>query len=348
MALAVRLWVAVACNVVEAVALASSSHSTRGLAKEPWWQSLEARQGPVCDSLSVQQKELCGEKVANGSVKPLLITGSPSSGTHSIAAIFTSSGVNLTHESPGPNGSVAWPYAVDSVLTPEAMAMAGAPQGTCWKKWLTPTKIRFSHVVHLVRCPVNVISAMMLSDKCSIRYMRYTMRLSEPLLGHLVTDRVRSLMEVWLAWNLHLEKYAEARYKIEDFPEMFQYCCTLLGIPSEKCRSARLPTGVYNNHHKYTPLRWADLREADSDLAQEIHAKAVQYGFGRDCTEDPQPGAKDAQPGTKESDGRPQGRSELIGNQDGPPGDAARGTLGDCDDGEGRDCSDGLVWLWDE
>eukprot|EP00746_Dinoflagellata_sp_MGD_P166248 gnl/MRDRNA2_/MRDRNA2_96005_c0_seq1.p1 gnl/MRDRNA2_/MRDRNA2_96005_c0~~gnl/MRDRNA2_/MRDRNA2_96005_c0_seq1.p1 ORF type:complete len:324 (+),score=32.88 gnl/MRDRNA2_/MRDRNA2_96005_c0_seq1:108-1079(+) len=207
--------------------------------------------------------------------QPLLITGMGGSGTHTIQNIFALNDINLGHESVEAEGSVSWPYAVDAIESKFNFK-------TCPQSWLRPPKTTFNHVVHLVRCPREVVSALQSHQNCSLKYMRDTLKLD------FEDDKLRTpqfLMSAWLRWNQHIEDYADSRYRIDEFmnQDNFITICNLAGFHHGD--DLVLPT-AHQNHRHHDSFTWAQLRSADEGLARQLHDKAREYGFLESCLDD--------------------------------------------------------------
>jgi len=207
--------------------------------------------------------------------KPLLITSNGGSGTHTIQNLFALNNIHLGHESVQAEGSVSWAYAVDAIES--KFNFETCPQG-----WLHPPKTTFNHVVHLVRCPRDVVSALRTHSYCSLKYVRDTLKLD------FEDDKLRTpqfFMSAWLRWNQHIQDYAESRYRIDEFlnTDNFLSICNLAGFHHEG--QPVLPT-AHQHHRHHDSFTWARLRSADEGLARQLHDKAREYGFPKSCLDD--------------------------------------------------------------
>ena len=54
---------------------------------------------------------------------------------------------------------------------------------------------------------------------------------------HLLRPGLERIMEHWLSWNIHVERVADARIKIEEFDALA--LCELSGLSVEDCQRAR-------------------------------------------------------------------------------------------------------------
>jgi len=206
--------------------------------------------------------------------RPLLITANGGSGTHTIKTIFATNGIALGHERVGKNGSVSWAFAVD-VTRSNFVTTPGC-------NWLNSPNSTFNHVVHLARCPRDVVSALQSHATCSLKYIRDTLHLN------FKDSELRStkfLMSAWLEWNKHIEGFAESRYRIDEFlkKDTIMSIANLSGFNPPN--NVVFPT-AHVNHRHHSDLTWAALRAADKGLAQQLEFKARQYGFPESCFKD--------------------------------------------------------------
>lgn len=204
--------------------------------------------------------------------KPLLVTSNGGSGTHTIQKIFALNGIHMGHEAIQKEGSVSWPYAVDVSKSNQNKECA----------WLRPPRTTFNHVVHLVRCPRDVVSALQSHALCSLKYIRDTLKLNFEE-HELRTPKF--FMSAWLKWNQHIESYADSRYRIDEFlnKETLINISNLAGF--DLGDHPVLPT-AHANHRHHDSLTWAQLRSADEGLAEQLHDKAREYGFAESCLDD--------------------------------------------------------------
>jgi hypothetical protein len=220
-----------------------------------------------------------------------LITGCGRSGTRYTAALLSKHGLDVRHEEVGLDGVASWCMAVNSERTPWGPARH---------------EYEFEHIFHQVRSPLKAIPSMLALKGRSWRYIcAWTpCRLDEPPL-------LRAA-KYWYYWNIHSEKIAQWRYRIEDFRRVYPEFCDRLGIPANPTVIDSLATDINTRSYgralhlydeaclklglspsktirallakretesKYAVLTWSALEGLDTDLALLIKTKAAQYGY---------------------------------------------------------------------
>jgi len=247
----------------------------------------------VCQSLSSEREhKLChGGCASPRPHRAILITGIGSSGTHSIRQLLSVNGIDVGHEVISTFGAVSWLHAVDFSHSDSAT-------------WPAPrtANVFFEHIVHLVRCPVDTISSMSKAlwnglGGAPRRLIDNYMDMSElsPGIGHAEEYEkwvsspagVKWRMEAWLRWNEHIEGYASDRFRIDQFKDIFSHACSVVKKSGSNvnCSAAQLPD-YHENAGDHISLTWEVMKDVDAQLANTIHAKAMQYGFDKSCTED--------------------------------------------------------------
>jgi hypothetical protein len=121
-------------------------------------------------------------------------------------------GVKVMHEKPGPDGSVSWPMAVSDAYVNRVYPWSGL------KEILGPDELLFTHVVHVVRCPVDNIAALTSHTHVSRGFIK-SAGLPAPARK---ADSEKYMNELiawaslaWIAWNEHVERYADYRFQTE-------------------------------------------------------------------------------------------------------------------------------------
>eukprot|EP00747_Dinoflagellata_sp_TGD_P211892 gnl/TRDRNA2_/TRDRNA2_85058_c0_seq2.p1 gnl/TRDRNA2_/TRDRNA2_85058_c0~~gnl/TRDRNA2_/TRDRNA2_85058_c0_seq2.p1 ORF type:complete len:357 (-),score=19.81 gnl/TRDRNA2_/TRDRNA2_85058_c0_seq2:118-1188(-) len=269
--------------------------------------------------------------------KKVLITGAPGCGTHSAAALFRLNGIDLGHEHMiRRDGTVSWPYAIDVRNT--SFIRDDCVSGNESWNFLQPSPYRYRHVFQLVRCPIEAISSFLAGKNCSRKYMDTTLNLRARSM-----DSLSFAARAWLGITQHVESYAEGIYRIDRMTDMWKSVCTRLGLPRKNCSSARLPIMHFNKrHHRH--ITWAELHEADSELAQTIHDLAVRYGFGPACTDD----AFRLSLRPRQAGSVPINYTHTTLLEELEQGEnVTEGIPGaDCDGQSGISCSDDMLWVW--
>lgn len=145
----------------------------------------------------------------------LLVTGIGGTGTNTITTILNRMGVKVKHEMPGLDGSVSWPMAVNDAYVNQAYPWSGL------KNTLGPDELIFTHVAHVVRCPLDNI-ATLTTHKHATRHFMASAGVPEPAgradFGNSVNERVAWASLAWIAWNEHVERYADYRFQTESLP----------------------------------------------------------------------------------------------------------------------------------
>lgn len=234
----------------------------------------------VCNSLSRERftHGSCPNRTnSTPRVLRILITGVGGSGTRYVSHAFSLNGIDVRHEKLGADGAVSWKYAVDPLLLPVQ-----------WYEDFMPVRpafsVMFAHVIHLVRCPTDVVSAMANWPPYVFEYMGAHVRLGR-LPGYSWEDSRSNLVlyaEAWLRWNRHVEHYASARFRIDQIRELYKHVCTRLNRCVQPVKVSPHKIG----HGRFLTFSWKDLRAADRALAHEVWKMSVEYGFSRECTED--------------------------------------------------------------
>jgi len=296
------------------------------------------RQNP--STCKPQANNLCspGDK----SAKPILISGSPGSGTHSVVALFGMNGIGLGHESVGAYGSVSWPYMVNAKKIYNPAELYAASHSCAW---LRPPETTFRHVFHVVRCPIDVISSMTSHETCSLNYESRTLGLGNtaPCTGPGCHD-LEFLGKVWLAQQNLLESYTEKRFRIDEIPTMFAEICGGSGFTPEVCNSHLFPKRQHNRRtHRH--VSWSEMKQRAPEVTNQLLAKAREYGFDESCT-----GGMDIKDVRfKENETVVEDAEAAMFN---PKNEVVttgcfNNEANSTHDGSETDCSDGLDWVWD-
>lgn len=128
---------------------------------------------------------------------PLIVTGTPRSGTVYAQAFLQLMGLNVGHEEWKNDGIVSW-----TAWCPEEV-------GDLWRKDmpLHPTETR---LVHLVRHPLSVLKSL-----CTLQERSWDLVEAVcPGLKHYTG--LKKEIRFWMRWNSEIEKVAVARVRVED------------------------------------------------------------------------------------------------------------------------------------
>jgi hypothetical protein len=221
----------------------------------------------------------------------VLITGCGRSGTRYTVALLDKHGLDVRHEEIGRDGAVSWCMAVDSERTP----------------WGPPRReYQFEHIFQQVRSPLKAIPSMLAMNERSWRYI------CEWIPCVLDEAPILRAAKYWYYWNLHAEKIAQWRYRIEDFRHVYPEFCDRLGIRANATALDSLATNINTRSYgralhlydeaclklgvspsrtirallsqrvsesKRAELTWSELEGLNAELALSIKIKAEQYGY---------------------------------------------------------------------
>jgi hypothetical protein len=220
----------------------------------------------------------------------LLVTGCGRSGTKYTSFVLRRLGLDVPHERLGRDGVSAW-------------TLAGPPAD---RPYGPRDVLRFEHVFHQVRHPLDAIASITTFGEDSWRYIcaHTACAPDEPML-------LRSA-RYWLAWNELVEPIATWRYRIESLPDVFPEFCRRLGRADDPSALARVPTdvntrrrgrslhlaeellerlrrdmpasvrgtlGLVGGRQRVPPVRWDDIERGDEALAARLREKAREYGY---------------------------------------------------------------------
>lgn len=224
--------------------------------------------------------------------KRVLVTGCGRSGTTYVSVLLRKCGVDVPHEHHmGRDGISSWLFATRSRAVP-------------WGP--TPSGFRFDNVVHLVRDPLAAIPSIATFKESAWAFIERHIPLDPgaSVLG-------RSAM-YWLLWNQMIEERAHSRLRVEDMPGAIRPLCTRIGAPidvaavpsmrrnlntrrygrlfaslEDRClRLGLVPTCIGSLlarlPQSYRDLSWSQLRGLDPCLTENIHRKALEYGYRYD------------------------------------------------------------------
>ena len=166
---------------------------------------------------------------------PLLVTSLGGAGSWHASLRLRDAGLRVEHERLGRDGSVCWLYAVrDSIHRPYPVPPAATA--------VRDLDVRFRKVLHLIRCPVGNVAALSTHKRSTLAFAARALALPPPPPEDVDTgatqlersvyrlpkningekDRKRKerwllfLTNIWLGWNGRIERFADARSRIED------------------------------------------------------------------------------------------------------------------------------------
>lgn len=190
----------------------------------------------------------------------LLITGCGRSGTSYTAKILQKGGFDAPHENVGAMGTVSWFSTYNGLSLTHHLA----------------PDLRFIHVFHQVRHPLNTISSVYYSfDPISWGFIERNIPHIHPK-DSLLTKAAK----YWYYWNLKADAISEWTYRVEDLERVWPEFCRRLGynISSKVFDGVPRDTNTWNMvQHRFT---WKELFEQlDEDLFDDIQALAMKYGY---------------------------------------------------------------------
>lgn len=190
----------------------------------------------------------------------LLITGCARSGTMFMSRLMLRSGIDAPHESMGGDGIVSWLMAVDAEK---------APWGPGRHNYT------FDHIFHQVRNPLKSVNSIYNSESNeSWRYICKNM----PEIS-MKADLLTRSVQYWVYWNLHIEKIAEWRYRIEDIDNVVDEMERRLGRPINKEQLKKISRNL-NTRKKKETFTWAQIKEKiDPKLFRKFEKLAIRYGY---------------------------------------------------------------------
>lgn len=221
----------------------------------------------------------------------LLVTGCPRSGTKYIASLLHELGLDIRHEAMGRDGIASWCMATHASAAPYGPALADQP---------------FDAIYHQVRNPLHVIPSMTtLSEQTwEFVYPLTSCRPEDPML-------VRCA-KLWHDWNLHAQRLASWRYRVEDLPIIFDSFCERVGVTPDRhalqhvapnvntrafsglarvckavCSKMNVePPAILRNrfvdrsvYQRSCTFTWATLRRLDPEVCDRTLALAREYGY---------------------------------------------------------------------
>jgi hypothetical protein len=177
--------------------------------------------------------------------KGIYIAACARSGTVYITEVLKELGYKIGHEATDIDGSVGYHLAV----------------------------VKPDNCFHQVRHPLKQIASML--DHQSWGFMNQVIECEgRGLLG---------CMQYWLLWNELIEEFCIWRYRIEQLPDIWEEFLDRIDhqwepLPEVRRKNTRedsLPCRT----KEFTKLNWAQLIDCNSELAQKIYDKHLEYGY---------------------------------------------------------------------
>lgn len=127
-------------------------------------------------------------------------------------------------------------------------------------------------IFHQVRDPIKAISS---GQILKLGYAAHVIDLD------LSDPKPLRAARYWLGWNLLCEKHASRRYRVEQIADddFYEEWCSWFGVETDFAAREILGTKVNTQEGRYRQLTYDDIAWYDEELAEQIKAKAVEYGY---------------------------------------------------------------------
>ena len=180
----------------------------------------------------------------------LLIAAFPRSGTKYTAKILQQVGLDINHEVLRADGSVSWFHI------------------------LFDEEIKYQHIFHQVRHPLDAISSSQELDDGFIDYMgRFV----------LVPDKKEApgfirRAHAWLGWNRFISSKAEFCFRVEEMEKILPEISYRTGRVFSASLQGLIDFTWWDGPKEYKKITWDDLEK--EKLAKEIRKEALICGYG--------------------------------------------------------------------
>jgi len=198
----------------------------------------------------------------------ILITGCGRSGTEYISHVAQKLGLDLPHERVGADGIVDWAFAGNSDQASKRHKIDFED---------------FDVVLHQVRDPMRVMCSVSTFSKQSWHVIFANSPVQEN------KHPIVRAAEYWYYWNLQAQRIAHWTYRIESLEQVFSVFCAKLGLKPNRDILKTVPTDVNSRskpgdrlHNRYQMFSWDDLFVCAPQLAGNVMALAVSYGYEYD------------------------------------------------------------------
>ncbi|KAJ8609627.1 hypothetical protein CTAYLR_006301 [Chrysophaeum taylorii] len=189
-------------------------------------------ENPACDRYIYSRKYDSACMPSPYELLPLLVTGTGGIGTRVVTELLRAMGVEAGHEKYDAHATVSWTHAVNDFAF--GVPYPFSSERTLWWQnrkirnrvdFENVFKPRWNHVVHLTRCPIKVIKSMLRPHAPVLRFVEratHSPSLTSPCASTYdcetdLKERVGWATSMYVAWNEHVERYADERLRIEDF-----------------------------------------------------------------------------------------------------------------------------------
>lgn len=236
------------------------------------------------------QKHIDGLVAAMNRPPPVLITGTPRSGTVYATTVFRAAfaehDTDVQHEQMGSIVTVSWCHinpGIDRTYWNEAVGRYTGKYSYTFDKWTA--------IAHQVRDPLKVIASMPTIDfgaHSGWELAHNALRSHRERYDHIANqdpewpanlDSVAAYALFVLRWNRYIEAFTSFRYRVEDlhggegsaWPELLDY----LKLPQKP-----FPEGPFtSNTRPHGKLTWEDIKREAPDCYEALRDMAHEYGY---------------------------------------------------------------------
>lgn len=277
---ATTLLPASACKITDGIRTAPGGVSTCPYPGDPVPLNRIARLLPPCDVVkrSTLASTRCGVP-GHGTPIPLLVTGTPRSGTVEMQLRLRSMGLDVTNDfqRPGRHGTSSWMMAFEDREPFGPVRLNGK---------------RFSVVVHQVREPLSSLASMCTEPIKGKMYAPFLSRhiYVQPENLHVPgSTNATAILQFWVGWHEFLDSLGLYTYQLEDTKSVWRVMDQAAHVLGRKALTedevaARLglkDTTAHqaNQRHHRPPFTWSQLWALNSTLASKAWDMAAAYGY---------------------------------------------------------------------
>lgn len=130
----------------------------------------------------------------------------------------------------------------------------------------------FGKIIHQVRHPLKVIASSTTLFDLSIDHIKKYVAIPEETVHK--DQPIKLCMRSWISWNQLIEEKADWRFRLEELHTIFPVLCEQLAIPEQP-----RPALGKRNTRRHSDFTWADLYQADEDLAAQVQTMSRRYGY---------------------------------------------------------------------
>ena len=191
----------------------------------------------------------------------ILVVACPRSGTRYASRFYQAQGLELGHEKMGEDGTISWPFAVDSDRYPSWMPSMFLSQPVSHYNWTVK--------LHQTRHPLKVIASL---STINAEAWEWAQRFTGPLDGDDLTRRCA----LYLAWTGLCERVTSVQYRVEDIRDAWPRIAGLTGAAVElNGRAIAVPKRL--NTRPHDPVSWGEVIR--TPYGNAVKAKAERYGY---------------------------------------------------------------------